>query len=73
MKKGEKIQTRIATILAISNETEVLSEMRRYAESLTEEEFRFAQEYAEDFLAKRSAAVQEAFTEAISSGKRKSS
>jgi hypothetical protein len=42
MKKGEKIQTRIAAILAISNEAEVLSEMRRYAESLTDEEFRFA-------------------------------
>jgi hypothetical protein len=32
MKKSEKIQTRIATILGISNEAEVLSEMRRYAE-----------------------------------------
>jgi hypothetical protein len=64
MKKPEKIQTQVAAILAISNEAEVLSEMRRYAESLTAEEFRFAREYAEDFLAKRTAAVQEAFTEA---------
>jgi hypothetical protein len=72
MKKRETIQTRIAAILAISNEAEVLSEMRRYAESLTDEEFRFAQEYADDFLAKRSAAVQEAFTEAVHSGDRES-
>jgi hypothetical protein len=72
MKKSEKIQTRIATILGISNEAEVLSEMRRYAESLTEEEFRFAQEYADDFLAKRSAAVREAFIEAVRSGYRES-
>ena len=68
MNKVEKIQARIATILAISNEAEVLSEMRRYAESLTDEEFRFAREYAEDFLAKRSAAVQEAFIEAVRTG-----
>ena len=72
MNKGEKIQTRIAAILAISNVAEVLSEMRRYAESLTEEEFRFAQEYAEDFLAKRSAAVREAFIEAVRSRYRES-
>jgi hypothetical protein len=64
MNKREKMQIRIATILAISNEAEVLSEMRTYVESLTEEEFKYAHEYAEDFLAKRSAAVEEAFREA---------
>jgi hypothetical protein len=65
MKKRGTIETRIATILAIPNEAEVLSEMRRYIESLTDEEFRFAREYSEDFLAKRTAAVREAFTEAV--------
>jgi hypothetical protein len=69
MKKREKIQARIAAILAISDEAEVLSEMRRYAESLPDEEFRFAHEYAADFLSKRAAAVQEAFTEAIHSSR----
>ena len=65
MKKRENIQTRVAGILAISNEAEVLSEMRRYAELLTAEESDFAREYAVEFLARRSAAVQEAFIEAV--------
>ena len=64
MKNAKQIETKIATILAITNEAEVLSNIRAYAESLTEEKFEYAHEYAEDFLAKRSAAVEEAFREA---------
>jgi glutaredoxin-related protein len=64
LKNAKEIETKIATFLAITNEAEVLSKIRAYAESLTKEEFEYAREYAEDFLAKRSAAVEEAFTEA---------
>jgi hypothetical protein len=38
--------------------------MREYAESLDAEDSRYAFEYAQDFLAKRRAALEEAFREA---------
>jgi hypothetical protein len=64
MKNTKQIEAKIAAIFAITNEAEVLSQMRGFAESLTEEEFRYAYEYAAEFLARRSAAVEEAFREA---------
>ena len=64
MKKAKDIETQIAAILSITNEVEVLSEMREYAQSLTDEQFEYAYNYAKDYLAKRTAAMEEAFAEA---------
>ena len=64
MKKAKDVEMKIAEILSITNEVEVLSEMRKYAESLTDEQFEYAHNYAKDYLAKRAAAMEEAFAEA---------
>ena len=64
MKKAKDIEMKIAAILSISNEGEVLSEMRGYAETLSDEQFEYAHNYAKDYLAKRTAAMEEAFAEA---------
>jgi hypothetical protein len=64
MKKAKDIEMKVAAILSITNETDVLSEMRGYAESLSDEQFEYAHNYAKEYLAKRTAAMEEAFAEA---------
>jgi hypothetical protein len=64
MEKAKQIGTKVAAILAIANEAEVLAQLRKYFESLTHEDCQYAYEYAHDFLAKRAAAVEEALREA---------
>jgi len=58
------IEMKIAAILSVTNETDVLSEMREYAESLSDEQFEYAHNYAKEYLAERTAATEEAFAEA---------
>ncbi len=57
MRDPQQIEVEVLSILARPTEQEMLSAMRSYIESLPEDEL----EYAQNFVAKRRAAMERAF------------